>query len=101
SKQTELKNISIHNISINNVADALNLKKHLTRKQLETLVVNRIIGVELFKRRIPNDFIDVIKDESKSERKDIVQNCNTNLSRLLFNKNSNKRLFWELLERIL
>lgn len=101
SKQTELKNISIHNISINNVADALNLKKHLTRKQLETLVVNRIIGVELFKRRIPNDFIDVIKDEPKSERKDIVQNCNTNLSRLLFNKNSNKRLFWELLERIL
>lgn len=101
SKQTELKNISIHNISINNVAETLNLNKHLTRKQLETLVINRIIGVELFKLRIPNDFFDIIKDKQKSERKDIVQNCNTNLSRLIFNKNSNKRLFWELLERIL
>lgn len=101
SKQTELKNISIHNKSVNSVSEVLKLNKHLTKRQLETLVINRIIGVELFKGRIPNDFIDVIKEKSKSERKDMVQYCNSNLARLIFDKNSNKRLFWQMLENIL
>ncbi|HGA1498910.1 TPA: hypothetical protein ACIRKY_001998, partial [Streptococcus suis] len=73
SKQTELKNINIHNISINSIEEVLKLNKHLTKRQLETLVVNRIIGVELFKQRIPNDFFDVINDKSSSDRKDIIQ----------------------------
>ncbi|WP_438467993.1 hypothetical protein [Streptococcus pluranimalium] len=101
SKQTELKNISIHNISVSSISEVLKLNKHLTKKQLETLVVNRIIGVELFKGRIPNDFVDIIKDKPKSERKDIVQDCNANLARLIFDKNSSKRLFWGMLEQIL
>ncbi|WP_261290757.1 hypothetical protein, partial [Streptococcus suis] len=101
SKQTELKNINIHNISINSIEEVLKLNKHLTKRQLETLVVNRIIGVELFKQRIPNDFFDVINDKSSSDRKDIIQDCNANLSRLLFDKNSNKKKFWSLLEQIL
>lgn len=101
SKQTELKNINIHNISINSIEEVLKLNKHLTKRQLETLVVNRIIVVELFKQRIPNDFFDVINDKSSSDRKDIIQDCNANLSRLLFDKNSNKKKFWSLLEQIL
>ncbi|MCW6665041.1 hypothetical protein NHG32_05055 [Aerococcaceae bacterium NML191219] len=101
SKQTELKNIPIHNVTINSVNEVLKLNKHLTRKQLETLVVNRVIGVELFKRRTPNEFFEVVRDKTLSDRKDIVLECNAKLSRLIFDKNGGKQMFWSLLEQIL
>ena len=100
-KMTDLKNISIHNKSVNSATDALTFNKHLTKKQLETLVINRVIGVELFKQRIPNDFFDFIVNKSRIERRDIVEECNANLASLFFQKNSDKRLFWNILEDIL
>lgn len=103
NKQAELKNINIHKLTIKKAPEVIKFNKYITRKQLEMLIVNRIIGIELFtSSRIPNDFYDELVNMNKVERKEVIQECNANISKLFFDKNSQKKeLFWSLLEEIL
>lgn len=103
NKQAELKNINIHKFTVEKASEVIKFNKYITRKQLEMLIINRIIGIELFtSSRIPNDFYDELVNMNKVERKEIIQECNANISKLFFDKNSQKKeLFWSLLEEIL
>ncbi len=71
-------------------------------KDIELLIVSRIIGVEIFKNIFyyPIYFSVFIDHLNIEDKKDILQDCNSNLSRAFFNKNSN-RVFWKVCENII
>ena len=99
--QSAKKNTYIENEIISEIRDVLSFNRHLTTKDIEILIISRIIGVEIFNySSIPITFFPIIKSFDHEEIKDILEECNSNLSRAFFNKNSNK-VFWNVCEKII
>ncbi len=97
-KQTKLKNIDIEGKKINCAKDALAFEKVIHKNEIDILIINRFVGVDLFSNRmIPNLFFDEVKDYDLDQRKDIIEDCNASISKVIFNKN-NKRIFWNFFE---
>lgn len=99
--QSSKKNSCIEDQTIINVSDVINLQRHLSSKDIEILIISRIIGCEVFKfKAIPKPFFNVIRHLDIEDLEDLLQGCNSNLSLAFFNKNSNKP-FWNTCEQIL
>lgn len=99
--QTAKKNTYIENSKIEKIREVLIFNRHLTNKEVEVLIVSRIIGCEIFEyKSIPLYFSVLIDNLDIEDKKDKLQECNSNLSRAFFNKNSNRR-FWEICEEII
>lgn len=99
-RQSALKNISIHAKKIKNVNEVLNFKKFLRKQDIEMLIVDRIIGTNIFKnRRVPIGFIKFIEGLNQNEIRNIIQQCDSEVSLMLFN-NSDKKDFWMFFEKI-
>ena len=65
------------------------------------LIICRIIGREVFDyKSIPLYFSPLLDGYEIEDKKDILQDCNSNLSRAFFNKNSNI-IFWKTCEKII
>ena len=97
--QSSKKNICIEGKSIENASDVLQFEKHISKKQINTLLINRIIGVDLFQEKnIPvylMNYFKIIKLDT-DYFEDFIQDCCSELSVMFFNKN-NKRNIWVLL----
>jgi hypothetical protein len=99
--QSSKKNSYIENAIIENIRDVLDFNRHLFSKDIETLVISRIIGCDIFEyKSIPLYFSSLLDGLSVDDKKDIIQDCNSNLSRAFFNKNSN-RIFWNICEGLI
>nr|MBA3285838.1 hypothetical protein [Nitrosopumilus sp.] len=99
--QSGKKNSYIENATINEICDVLSFNRHLSVKDIELLIVSRIIGCEIFKyMAIPLYFSTFIDSLNIEDKKDVLEDCNANLSRAFFNKNSNK-VFWKICEQII
>lgn len=99
--QSAKKNVCIENQKISDIKDVLAFRKHFTSKDIEVLIMNRVIGCELFGfKSIPRKFLPIINDMTSTEIDDILDDCNANLSRAFFNKNDN-RTFWKVCEKII
>ena len=101
--QTGLKNSYIENITIKNPKEVLNFNRHITKNDINTLLISRLLGVEIFSSHgIPAAFLPFIKDIFDDEEavKDLIQECNANLSRAFFNKNDSRK-FWKISELII
>jgi hypothetical protein len=102
SIQTNLKNSYIENSEIYHIKEVLSFNRHITKDEINTLLISRFIGVDIFSyKSIPFDFFDVIKDvEDTEDRKDLLEECQSNLSRAFFNKNESKN-FWNVSEQLI
>ncbi|MGZ0657020.1 hypothetical protein ACWPKS_15560 [Coraliomargarita sp. W4R72] len=99
-KQTAKKNINIEGVSYKTPSDILEYNKHFEKQEITTLMISRLVGMELFKdTSIPNSYFDELTGLAKDDRADLIQNNNECIARTLFNKN-NKIGFWCLLEAI-
>lgn len=99
-KQSALKNISIHLKEIEEVSEVLNFKKFLKKQDIEMLIVDRILGTNIFKnRRVPIGFVQYIEGLGEDEIRNIIQKCDSEVSLMLFN-NSDKNDFWIFFEKI-
>lgn len=99
-QQSVLKNISIHGKQINDVSEVLRFNKYLRKQNIEMLIVDRIVGTNIFKNsRIPIGFSPFVKDLETNEIRDLIQKCDSELSLMFFN-NSDKKDFWILFEKI-
>ena len=99
--QTILKTKNIDGYQIMNAAEVLQYEKLLWKKEIDELVVNRILGMDLFNsRQVPNSFIDEIASLDAEDRKDIIQECQSDIARLLFDKNG-RHIFWHFFGRLL
>jgi len=105
-KQSSLKNSEIENEMISTPSEVLRLNRFITKNQIHSLIISRIIGVaDIFKEKgIPIHFMDVVVAKllitDKDSLKDTIQECNSNLSRTLFDKGTSKK-FWRLSEAII
>ena len=86
---------------VTSIQDSERFKKTIYRKDVELLVVNRIIGNDLFATKgIPIYYIQEVEGNDEDDIADIIQECQSKIGRTLFNKN-NKKSFWLLLEEIM
>lgn len=99
--QTALKNSCIENKKISQPSDVLKFKRHITKQEINTLLISRLVGVELFNNsRVPLHFKYEVEKLDIEETKDLLQECNENLSRAFFDKNG-CRYFWKISEAII
>lgn len=97
-KQSALKNICVEGLTIHEPFEVLNFKKQISKIEIVTLLVNRVIGADLFSQmNTPNHFVQFLHTKNPEDIKDIIFDCNAALARTWFNKN-NKRVTWELIE---
>lgn len=101
AKQARKKITNVYGKVVATINEALAFDKNIDRKDVEMLVVNRIIGNDLFsKRGVPLYFMPLVKDKEPDDIHDLLLDCQAKISYTLFNKN-NKQSFWLLLERIM
>lgn len=99
--QSAKKIPNVYNQEVSSIYDATSFNKTIYRKDIELLVVNRVVGNNLFSERgIPTYFIREVIDLDEEDIIDLIQECQAKLSCTLFNKN-NKKAFWILLEKIM
>lgn len=98
-QQTIKKLSSIHNARIKSIADALLFDRHITALELSTLIINRLVGHDLFKfKSIPLSFFPEIQGLAKYDVGELIFECNRQITKAFFDKNK-KKIFWEFLER--
>lgn len=101
NQQTILKIKNIDGYQIMNAVEVLQYEKVLWKKDIDALVINRILGMNLFNSRyVPNSFIDEIALLDAEERKDIIQECQSDIAKLLFDKNG-RYTFWRFFGKLL
>lgn len=99
-RQTILKNSYIENKIINHPRDVLLFNRHITKLDISTLIINRLVGIDIFSAKgVPMPFINLLIGYVEEKRKDIIQDCNSNLSRCFFDKNGCQK-FWSVSECI-
>lgn len=99
--QASLKNSYIENEKINHPSEVLKFNRHITKTEINTLLISRLVGIDVFSfPGIPFSFFDVLIGKDEEERKDLLQECNENLSRAFFDKNG-CREFWEVTENLM
>lgn len=100
-QQASKKIRCVHGQEVASIQEAEKFEKNILRKDIEMLVVNRVIGNDLFSSRgIPLYFIQEVQGMDEEDIADLIQECQAQISRTLFNKN-NKMSFWRLLEEIM
>ncbi|MCO7222730.1 hypothetical protein [Pleionea sp. CnH1-48] len=99
--QSVLKNSYIENEEIEHPSEVLKFNRHITKKQINTLLISRLVGVEVFSfSGVPTPFLPVVKNLDIEDVKDLLQDCNENLSRAFFDKNGCAN-FWKISEFII
>lgn len=100
-QQASKKIRNVYGEEVASIQEAKKFEKNIYRKDIELLVVNRVIGNDLFSSKgIPLCFIQEVQGMDEEEIADLIQECQAQISRTLFNKN-NKSAFWLLLEEIM
>lgn len=99
--QASLKNSYIENEKIKHPSEVIKFNRHVTKAEINTLLISRLIGIDVFSfPGIPMSFFDVLVGKDEEERKDLLQECNENLSRAFFDKNDCKE-FWKITEALI
>ncbi len=99
--QSSLKNSYIENKKISHPSEVLSFNRHITKSVINTLLINRLVGIDIFSfSGVPIPFVSFISGKDEEEIKDLLQECNENLSRAFFDKNGCKE-FWKLSEMII
>lgn len=99
--QSALKNSYIENEVISHPSEVIKFNRHITKSEINTLLISRFVGIDVFSfPGIPLSFFDVLNGMDEEERKDLLQECNENLSRAFFDKNGCKE-FWKTTEIII
>ena len=79
--------------------EALNYGRHLTTTEIRLLVLNRILNQDVIGAKVPHSFIDIYVQFPEEKRKNLLEDCQLDLSRALFNTNCQED-FWKLFENI-
>ena len=100
--QASKKNSFIEGSSIKTISDVLLFNRHLHKKDIHTLIINRFVGGDLFAiNTVPIPFLEILNEYTDfQDQQDLIVECNSNICKSFFNKNDNKR-FWRVTESII
>lgn len=100
-KQSSLKNSYIENLTIKQPDEVLNFNRHLTKNQIHTLIISKLVGIEIFSYDgIPMSFLKHVCELDEDDAEDLLLECRSNISKAFFDKNSYV-LFWSIIEHII
>lgn len=98
--QAGKKNISaVEGITVEAPDEALDYGRHLTTKEIRLLVINRVLNQDVIGSNVPRSFINTYMQSPEEKRKNMLEDCQLDLSRALFNSNCQED-FWKLFENI-
>lgn len=98
--QAGKKNVSVvEGITLEAPDEALNYGRHLNTTEIRLLVLNRILNQNVVGSKVPQSFIDTYIRFPEERRKNMLEDCQLDLSRALFNCNCQDD-FWKLFENI-
>ncbi|RJE47195.1 MULTISPECIES: hypothetical protein [unclassified Dehalobacter] len=98
--QAGKKNISVvEGVTVVAPDEALNYGRHLTTTEIRLLVLNRILNQNVIGSNVPRSFINTYIQFPEEKRKNMLEDCQLDLSRALFNSNCQED-FWKLFENI-
>jgi hypothetical protein len=101
-KQTALKNSYIENKVINHPIEVLDFNRHITKSQIFTIIISKLVGLEVFEQfGIPIPLYPLISNlQDQDDIEDLILECKSNLSRAFFDKNSAIHI-WVIVEIII
>lgn len=79
--------------------EVINYGRHLTSSEIRMMVLNRIINQKVLTSNVTISFIDIYNKFPEESRKDMLERCQHDLARALFNVNQQEE-FWMLFEDI-
>ncbi|WP_134168327.1 hypothetical protein [Breznakia blatticola] len=92
-----LKLICVENEKINSISECEKYKKYIKRKNIESFIISRVIGYDLFNNdiigtplRFSNNYLN---EKGHEEQKDIILSIYAEISRAFFNLNNPVELF--------
>lgn len=98
--QASKKHVSVvEGKTIDSPDEALNYARHLTSEEIKLLVLNRVLNQNVLDSRVPFSFYNIYISFPEEKRKSMLEDCQLNLSRALFNVNCPDK-FWRLLNNI-
>lgn len=97
-KQSSKKNVSIvEGVVIETTDEALNYCRHLTNNEIRLMTLQRIISRDPLSKGIPSSFIPIYNLWPPERKREMLEDCQGALCRVLFNKNAADG-FWFLFE---
>lgn len=95
TKREELKRINIEGVVICKAQECLEYNKYLERKTIESLILSRVIGYDLFndKKFFTPSFAYVIRNLDDEKTKDLIIEVNSDISKAYFDINNPKSFF--------
>ena len=99
NKQAEKKNSIVEDVEIDSAEEALVYGRHLTTNEIRLLVLQRLINSDPLSKGIPEPFAEIYCKYPPEHRKDMVDQCQSDLCRALFNKSAAQG-FWALFDNI-
>ncbi|WP_202906793.1 hypothetical protein [Abyssisolibacter fermentans] len=98
--QAGKKNTSVvEGVTLEAPDEVLNYGRHLTTTEIRLLVLNRILNQKVIGSNVPRSFIYTYSRFPEENRNNLLEDCQLDLSRALFNSNC-KEDFWKLFENI-
>jgi len=98
--QSGKKNIGVvEGITLEAPDEALNYGRHISSAEIRLLVLNRILNQQVIGTGIPRAFIDIYTKFPEERRKNLLEDCQLDLSKALFNVNGQED-FWRLFENV-
>lgn len=99
--QSAKKICNVNGQTVANLKEALKFNKNIYRRDIEMLIVNRLVGNDIFSAKgVPIYFLSEIREMEIEDIADLIQHCQARISKTLFNKN-NKKYFWLFLESVI
>lgn len=84
---------NIEGEEIENLGDFIFYDRHIRKKDITLLVLNRIVNNDIMKRGVTPAFEDIYFKLPDTERKDMIEDCKLSIAKTLFDKN-NSEYFW-------
>jgi hypothetical protein len=98
-RQSAKKNTSPEGITINVPHQVFNYCRHLDRKSIVSLVLNRVVCGDPYTLPIPQSFREISSEFPPEEEHDRLESCKQKIALQMFDKNSSAE-FWALFEAI-
>ncbi|MDH6603738.1 hypothetical protein OKW23_000879 [Bacilli bacterium PM5-9] len=103
-KRVSLKKINIEKKTIHHISECLDYKKVIERKTIESLIISRVVGYDIFKSdmdmNVPIYFSVYLDGLDMEERRDKILTVNSEVSKTYFDVN-NPEVFFEFLNEVI
>lgn len=98
--QSAKKNIAtVEGIILNSIDEFIYHSRHLDSNEIKMMVLNRIVHNNVMQRGVTKSFINIYSKFPEIDRNNILEDCQLNLAKTLFDKNNSEN-FWNLFNEI-